>query len=207
MKGCRMNSSTLATALLVAGLISGSAFAAAPDDDPTPVWARTLASGARDQLDPALKQAIAERHATTVSLVQVLQLPASPQNRPRIAAAMKAAGLIRAAETVEAILDKIDFQEFGSAPATHPSNPSVDYLAVKTLIEIGTPAVAPAIRRLGAETDLWRRILYLETIEHIIGPACARSQLESARDKAKAAGLDTKGFEAALKVPAAPSAP
>ena len=75
-----------------------------------------------------------------------------------------------------------------------------DFLPVVTLVEIGDPAVAPALRKLANETDASRVALLTVVLKNVLGVDGARHRLETERDQATAGHLATTGFDSALKL-------
>jgi len=136
-------------------------------------WITSLQANDIDVQKNASAEADAERKQEVGVLSLTLKEDPSKENRVRIAEAMRIAGRLRVKEVAQDIVARIDFLEHGVRLTRRPPSP-LDYLAVKSLVGIGKPAVAPIVQRLSTESDPLIRLLCLSVLEQIEGRESAK---------------------------------
>jgi hypothetical protein len=147
----------------------------------------------------AQRQAIHEKEVATQVLKAIITQPVSPENRAKIAEAIKMAGTIRDTDLIPAILDKIDFSADPFPAASRPADPVTDYVAVQALIAIGNTAVNPALHELGVERERGRKILLAAVVANVLGKDCAKHSFEAEASNIREAGGDPTQFDVAIQ--------
>ena len=194
----------MALAVLAAGIvwqsIAPSGRLLADGQNSSTSWFSELAADNPEGWAAAEQSARDDRANASKSLCAVVGSQASESNREQIATAIRISGLMRSEGAVAPLLDKIDFLEFKYAVTSRPASPTLDYLAVKSLIDIGDPAVEPCLHHLASDPDTTRQVLYAVVIKHVLGVECARLKLEAEKNAVIKSGAPGAPLERALSI-------
>ena len=171
--------------MMLLGLIASSIMLIADPNNSARSWAQLLLSGDASNQKQAVVSAAEERSQAIKSIAQILNFQTTRETRPQIAGAIKIAGILRASELSQTLVDLIDFQEFEIRPTLRPFSPKQDCIAVAALIQIGNPAIEPTLQRLAIENDPMNRLMCVTVIKEVEGDDLGKLVLAKAIEREK----------------------
>lgn len=158
---------------------------------------KLLSNNVEEQSSAAL-EAQSQRIRIRYVLLEILKKEQTIETRSQIASAIHIVGTLRIAEASTVLVNRINYLETGGVDTSHFGTIVDDYIALGALIEIGKPAVAPALARLLTESDSLNRLLLVTVIKVVEGKEIAKLILENAEKKADEQGK--ANLQAALKL-------